>query len=130
MTDPQFQQLNRWLIEVQSILNSQGQIDPDNVVGLPTAYNQVGDNTVDIQTLFAAVQAQSTAINANTANIATNTANIAALAAALAARNQVYNDVVAPNNALGIVGDWYARTDVGNKHIYVKTAVATWTLIV
>jgi len=126
MTDPQFQQLNRWLIEIQSILNSQGQIDPDNIVGLPTTYNQVGDNTVDIQTLFAAVQAQSVAINSNTANIATNTANIAALAA----RNQVYNDVVAPDNALGIVGDWYARTDVGNKHIYVKTAVATWTLIV
>lgn len=128
MTSPDLQQLNRWLIEIQSILNSQGEINPSNVVGLPTTYNQVGNNTIDIQTLFAAVQAQSIAINANAAAISTLQGQVTALQTQVNALNLVYNGTTAPAGALGNIGDWYADTSA--KHIYVKTAVATWTLII
>ena len=120
----QLQPLNRWLLELQNILNTGGTISPDNVDGLVQAYKQIAINVANIAT--------------NTADIATNTANIAANAAAIAAltarvaaleaRNQVYNGIVVPPGALGVVGDWYA--DTAAKHIYVKTAVGVWTVIV
>lgn len=124
LVGPQWEGLNRWLLELTSILTVQGEIDPDAVQGLPTVYNQVGDNSVDIQTLFAAVSAQSATINALSAQVAAFQPQIDALAA----RNQVYNGVTAPDNALGIVGDWYGRVGGGvGARIYIKTAAATWT---
>lgn len=127
-TDPKFQQLNRWLIEIQSILNSQGEIDPGNIVGLPTTYDQVGNNSTDIQTLFGAVQQQNIVINAQSAAITTLQAQVAALQTQVNAIPIARNGVTAPAAGLGNVGDWYADTVA--LHIYVKTAAATWTQIV
>lgn len=87
------QKLNRWLIALQSILNSGGLIEPENVDGLPAVITQVGvntghillntthitANTAAIAANTAAITANTAAIAANAANIATNTANIATL---------------------------------------------------
>lgn len=63
-----------------------------------------------------------------TTNIATTAFTQNAIVAALAAAVTVLNGSGVPANALGIVNDWYA--DTTNKHIYVKTAAAVWTLII
>lgn len=106
----EFQQLNRWLIEIQNILNSGGTISPGQVEGLLALIAQVAVNTANIAT--------------NTANIATNTANIATLFGAVAAinatiliingrltalenRNQILNGGGPPGGATGSDGDLY-----------------------
>lgn len=125
------QQFNRWLLELTSIFNDQGTIDPDQIAELPATIVQVGDNTTSITTLFAQLAITNAHVATNTAAIAANAAAIAALAVrvtALEARNQVRNGVAAPGAGTGSVGDWYADTVA--KHIYVKTAPAVWTLIV
>ena len=127
----QLQPLNRWLLELQNILNTGGTISPDNVDGLVQAYKQIAINVANIATNTADIATNTADIATNTANIAANAAAIAALTArvaALEARNQVYNGIVVPPGALGVVGDWYA--DTAAKHIYVKTAVGVWTVIV
>lgn len=58
----------------------------------------------------------------------TSIATTAFVTAALAAAPTVRNGTTAPAGALGNVNDWYADTVA--KHIYVKTASATWTLII
>ncbi len=129
--DPTF---NRWLLELTSILNANGAIDPGSVAGLLALTLQVSTNTTNIATLQTTVAAQSTLITALQAAVAANTASITALqasVAALSARNQVYNGVGAPAAGLGVVGDWYANVDptVGTKAVYVKTGASTWTRV-
>lgn len=108
------QQLNRWLIEIQSILNAGGDIDPSSIQGLAALFLQV-----------AAMQIQ---VNANTANIATNTANIAtntANIATLTARNQVLNGTGVPGVGLGSDGDLYINNTGGaGTRLYSKIAGA------
>ena len=125
------QKLNRWLLEIQSILNTAGLIDPGNIVGLPATYTQTGNNTVDIAALTGVVNALGAVVAENTVNIAANAANIATNTTnivALQARSQVRNGGIAPAAGLGSIGDWYA--DTTGLHIYVKTGVATWTLVI
>ena len=110
------QPLNRWLIELQSILNSSGLIDPSSVQSLPATIAQVVANTASIGILNGEVAA-------NTASIVTLNGEVATLQA----RNQVLNGTIAPVAGLGVNGDWYA--DTAGLHIYVKVTGA-WTLVV
>lgn len=130
--------LNRWLIDIQGILNNSGQIDPQSVAGLPETEAQVVTNTNNITTLQHTTGSQSgqiaalqTRVTANTNNITTNTNSIATIngqITSLNSRAQVFNGSGVPAGGLGSVNDWYA--DTTNKHIYVKTGTASWTLIV
>ena len=131
------QPLNRWLIELQSILNSSGLIDPSSVQSLPATIAQVAANTADIAantasivTLNGEVAASTASIGVLNGEVAANTASIVTLngeVATLQARNQVLNGTVAPVAGLGVNGDWYA--DTAGLHIYVKVTGA-WTLVV
>lgn len=133
------QSLNRWLLEVQSIFNSQGTIDPIDVEQLPALIIQSAANAAAILVLqgqVAVLQAQvalNTAnIATNTANIATNTADIAALAVrvtALEARNQILNGIGAPGAGTGNNGDLYLNNTGGaGTRLYGKIAGA-WIVI-
>jgi ABC-type transporter Mla subunit MlaD len=133
------QQLNRWLLEIQSILNAQGLIDPASVAGLPaliaevaTFAAQIATLTADIATLTAEVATLTASVTANTANIATNTANIAtntADIATLAARNQIRNGAGAPGAGLGSNGDLYINNTGGaGTHLYGKIG-GTWVAL-
>jgi peptidoglycan hydrolase-like amidase len=128
-----FQQLNRWLLEIQSILNNQGVIEPSNVDGLPALFTQVAalaaqvailaadvaTNTANIATNTANIATNTTEITANTANIATNTANIAALTA----RNQILNGAGAPGGGTGNNGDLYINNaGAPGSYLYGKIA--------
>ena len=131
------QPLNRWLIELQSILNSSGLIDPSSVQSLPATIAQVVANTASIGVLNGEIGVLNGEVAANTASIVTlngevaaNTASIVTLngeVATLQARNQVLNGAIAPVAGLGVDGDWYA--DTGGLHIYVKVAGA-WSLVI
>ena len=124
------QPLNRWLIELQSILNSSGLIDPSSVQSLPATIAQVVANTASIGVLNGEVAANTASIVTLNGEVAANTASIVTLngeVATLQARNQVLNGTVAPVVGQGVNGDWYADT-VG-LHIYVKVAGA-WVLII
>jgi hypothetical protein len=109
------QKLNRWLIELQSILNNQGLIDPNSIPGLPGNYQQTGNNTIDIANLTDIV-------NALGAIVAVNVVDIAALQA----RNSVLSGIIAPVVGLGVDGDWYADTVTGT--VYVKV-LGAWTVV-
>jgi hypothetical protein len=113
------QQLNRWLLEIQSILNSQGLIEPAEVDGLPALFTQVATNTANIAANTAAIAASNIIIAANTAAIATNTANIATLTA----RNQILNGAGAPSAGLGNNGDLYIN-DTGGVGTYLYGKIA------
>jgi len=119
------QQLNRWLLEIQSILNSGGTIDPNNIQGLTALFAQVA-------VLVTEVAANTANIAANTANIATNTASIAANTAAitaLQARNQILNGAGAPIVGLGNNGDLYINNTGGaGTRLYGKIGGA-WVAI-
>lgn len=125
------QAFNRWLLEVISIFNTQGTIDPSQVAGLPALIAQVTQNTADVVTLYSDVNTLNGEVAQNTAAIAALNGLVATLqvqVAALQLRSQVFNGSGAPDNAADTVGDWYA--DMSGLHIYVKTGVATWTMIV
>lgn len=120
------QQLNRWLLEIQSILNDQGLIDPGSVDGLPALFTQVAENTENIATNTANIATNAANIATNTANIATNTANIAtntANIATLTARNQILNGNGAPTGALGNDGDLYIN-DTGGVGTFLYGRIA------
>lgn len=129
------QQLNRWLLEIQSILNNQGTISPSSVDGLPaliaqvavlvtevaTLTAEVAANTANIATLIAEVAANTTDIATNTANIAINAAAIVALQANAAVRN----GAGAPAVGLGNNGDLYINnTGAPGTFLYGKIAGA------
>lgn len=124
------QQLNRWLLEIQNILNSGGTIDPSNVDGLVAAYAQLAALAVqvatlitDVATLTGEVATLTTQVATNTANIATNTANITTLLA----RNQILNGNGAPSVGTGNNGDLYINnTGSAGTFLYGKIGGA-WT---
>ncbi len=122
------QQLNRWLLEIQSILNSQGLIDPAEVEGLPALFTQVVALAGEVATLATEVVTLTAEVVTNTANIATNTAAIAtntANIATLAARNQILNGAGAPGAGLGNNGDLYINnTGAPATYLYGKIAGA------
>ena len=121
----QFQQLNRWLIELQSILNSQGTIDPDQVAGLPALFTQVAGLATQVAALAAEVVTLTAEVATNTTNIATNTANIATLTA----RNQILNGTGAPAAGLGNNDDMYINNagSTPGALLYIKIA-GTWVV--
>jgi hypothetical protein len=131
LTGPQWQAFNRWLLELQSILSNTGGIDPTEVTGLPAVITQVATNTTAIATLGSGQSGQG-------AQIATLDSDVTALQGEIAAINGQITTLEAngvlrsgsgvPAAGLGNVLDWYG--DITNHHIYVKTAVATWTQIV
>lgn len=126
--DPTF---NRWLLELTSILNAQGDINPGTVVGLDVVIASVAANTAAIAALNVTVAGNSADIVALQGDISTINGNITSINAAiltLNARAQVLNGVGAPAAGLGNVNDWYANIGgaVGAR-IYVKTGAATWT---
>lgn len=127
-TDPA---LNRWLIEVASILSAAGGgIDPDQIVGFPELVAEVAaltQDVTDLQTSSENQQTQIGVINTQIGVINTHLSAIDNAITALQARAQVLNGIVAPAAGLGSVSDWYADTVA--KHIYVKTGVATWLQI-
>lgn len=122
------QQLNRWLLEIQSILNSQGLIEPNQIDGLLALFTQVATLatevatlTTEVATLATEVATLTTEVATNTAAIATNTANIATLTA----RNQIRNGAGAPGAGLGNNGDLYINNTGGaGTYIYGKIAGA------
>lgn len=122
---------NRWLLELTSILSDQGGIDPTEVAGLPAVISQVGTNTTDIAALEGQTGGQGAAITALQAEITGIDGEIATIngqITTLETNPVVRNGSGVPNPGLGSVNDWYA--DVTGLHVYVKTAVGTWTLIV
>lgn len=118
------QRLNRWLLEIQSIFNTGGFIDPSQVQGLPETTAQVVQNTTDITTLEGETAGNTTSIDTLNGQIVALQTQITALQS----RSQVLNGIIAPVSGTGNVGDWYADT-VG-LHIYVKTAPTVWTGII
>lgn len=132
LTSRELQPLNRWLLEIQSILNSQGMIDPGNIEGLAVL-------TAQVTALSATVAALSTVVAANTTNIAANTtantANTTAITAnstaitALQARNQIRNGSGVPASGLGNNGDLYLNNTGGaGTRLYGKIGGA-WVAI-
>ena len=121
----QFQQLNRWLIELQSILNSQGTIDPSSVDGLPALFTQVAGLATQVAALAAEVVTLTAEVATNTTNIATNTANIATLTA----RNQILNGTGVPAAGLGNNDDMYIDNagSTPGALLYIKIA-GTWVV--
>lgn len=122
---------NRWLLELTSILNDGGGIDPSQVAGLDDLTDEVDNNTAAIGSIQGQVNALSFQVGTlqlTTNDLVTRMGSAETAIAALQVRNQVFNGAVAPGGSLGVVGDWYSDTVA--KHIYVKTAVATWTQIV
>ena len=121
----QFQQLNRWLIELQSILNSQGTIDPSSVDGLPALFTQVAGLATQVAALAAEVVTLTAEVATNTTDIATNTANIATLTA----RNQILNGTGAPAAGLGNNDDMYINNagSTPGALLYIKIA-GTWVV--
>jgi hypothetical protein len=126
------QQLNRWLLEIQAILNSQGTIDSGNVQGLTALIAQVATLVTEIATLTTEVATNTANIAANTASIATNTANIATNTAAITALQAnaiVRNGAGAPGAGLGSNGDLYINNTGGaGTRLYGKVAGA-WVAI-
>lgn len=129
-TDQNTQMLNRWLLEIASILAAAGGIDPTQIPGFSALQVQVAGNTANITALSGSV-------GGNTANITTLQGQVNALLTvtipainaqltSLGARNQVFSGTVAPV-ALHADGDWYADT-VG-KHVYVQV-LGAWVLII
>lgn len=131
MTDPKFQSLNRWLLDISSILNSQGTIDPGSVDTLPGTTTQVGQNTSDIAANTTQIGTLDTEVVTLSSEITTLTGQITTLNAEVAVLQT--NPVVrrgagAPAGVLGNVGDWYGDVAgaVGAR-VWIKTGVATWT---
>jgi hypothetical protein len=128
----QFQQLNRWLIEFQSILNNEGAIDPTSVAGLIALIAEVTTLTADVATLTTEVATLTTEVATNTTNIATNTTNIATntiAITALQANAVVRNGAGVPASGLGNNGDLYLNNTGGaGTRLYGKIAGA-WVAI-
>ena len=126
--DPTF---NRWLLELTSILEAGGSIDPNSVAGLPQVIAQSAANAAAITVLQGEVGGNTGDITTLQGEVTTIDGEIITIngeLTTLGARAQVLNGVVDPANGLGSVNDWYANTAGAAGHrIFVKTGAATWT---
>lgn len=129
---PQWQQFNRWLLEMTSILSNQGGIDPSEVTGLSTVITQVGTNTTDITELESTQGGQGADITALQADITAINGEISTIngqITSLSARAQVLNGVGVPNAGLGNNGDLFLNNTGGSgTRLYGKIAGA-WVSI-
>lgn len=126
--DPTF---NRWLLELTSILNNDGSIDPSSIDGYAALIAQVAANTAAITSQAGSISTLATAVSAlqfSVAVLGSRMTDAELNIIALQARGEVLNGVGAPGAGLGKVNDWYANIGgaVGAR-LYVKTGVATWT---
>lgn len=130
-TGPQWQSFNRWLLEVTSIFNSQGGIDPSQVTGLQTVIDQVETNTTNIATLTGGQAGQATQIaTLNTEVLAINgeISTIGGEIVTLQGNPVVHSGTADPAGGFGNVRDWFANTAGAAGHrIFIKTAAGTWT---
>ena len=126
-----FQPLNRWLIEIQSILSNSGGIDPDQVNGLAATIALSIQNAADIVALQAQTGSNTNDIAAANAQIATINASIATIngqLTTLGARGELLFGAGAPAAGLGKVNDWYGDTAGGvGARVFIKKAVGVWT---
>ena len=112
----EMQSLNRWLIELQNILNAGGSINPDDVDGLPALIVEVALLSIQVFSLTGQVSALTGQVTTLQGDVTT-----------LQARNQVYNGAGAPAPALGIDGDWYGDpAGAVGARIWIKIA-GVWT---
>lgn len=132
LTTPELQKLNRWLLEIQNILNSGGLIEPSQVDGLPALFSQVVINVTQIAALQvedANLQAQ---ITQNAADIVTLQGLVAVLqgqVTTLLVRNQVLNGGGSPSGLLGNNGDLYLNNGGGvGSFLYGKIS-GTWQVL-
>lgn len=128
-TGPEWQQFNRWLLEIQSILSNEGGISPDEVTGLPALFTQVATNTTDIVTLEGTTGGQGSDIatlQAQVANIdGVEIPAINGQLTTLGSRSQVFNGTGAPAVGLGTDNDWYYnRTGAAGNRLFIKLAGA------
>lgn len=115
--DAENQRLNRWLLELTSILNSAGEVDPGSVAGLAALVIAVAAQGVTIAANAAAITALQTLTTAQGGAIT-----------ALQGRPQVRNGVGIPAGGLGAVGDWYGDvTAAPGARVFIKTSVGVWT---
>ena len=124
--------LNRWYLELTSVLASSGGVDPNAIPGLSAAIAQTALNT-------AAIAVLQTGGSGNTAAIAALQSQVLglnfALAAAnssittLSARNQILNGAGVPGAGLGNNGDSYLNNTGGaGTRLYGKITGA-WVAI-
>lgn len=118
--DPTF---NRWLIELTSILNDNGDLNPDNIPGLATLSAEV----TALGATVASQTSQLTTLNNQVAFLIASVVGLSSSVTTLEARSQVFNGSGDPSGGLGNVGDWYANTSGGAGHrIFIKTSVSAW----
>lgn len=126
----QLQQLNRWLLEIQAILNNAGTVDPGQVDGLPEVIAESAQNTADIAALQVSVGDATASIALLSAQILTIQNDITTIngqLTTLGARAQVFNGTGAPAAGLGSDDDWYYnRTGAAGNRLFIKLA-GTWT---
>jgi hypothetical protein len=127
--DPAF---NRWLLELTSILNASGGIDPSSVTGLPAVEAQVTTNTANIATLQGTTGGQGSAITTLQGQVTTINGEIVTIngqLTTLGARNQVLNGAGVPAAGLGNNGDLFLNNTGGaGTRLYGKIAGA-WVSI-
>ena len=135
LAGPEWEDFNRWLLELTNILDATGGVDPTQIPGYSALQSQVATNTQNITTnslnitsLANGQGTQGTSIASLQNRMTAAEGNITTLQA----RNQVFNGALGgtgtPPTGTGVVGDWYANTN-GNAgfRIFIKTASATWT---
>ena len=131
LTGPQYAGFNRWLLELTSILQATGGIDPNSVAGLAEVIAQSAANAAAIVVLQALTASQGADISTLQGDVTTLQGDVVTINSALTtlgARAQLFNGSGAPAGALGNINDQY--TDITNKHIYTKIGATAWLLIV
>jgi hypothetical protein len=128
LTGPEYEGLNRWLLELTSLLNDAGGIDPGSVAGLSAVIEQSAANSLEILALQASTGDQSGAITVLQNEVAALTTSIATINSSittLGARAQVFNGIAAPGAGLGVDNDWfYNRVGAVGFRLYIKVAGA------
>ena len=124
--------LNRWFIELTSILSAGGDIDPNSIAGLTTAYAQIATNTTNISNLQGTTGGQAgdiAVLQGQVAALTTSLATLSGTVTSLAARNQILNGAGAPGAGLGNNGDLFINNIGGaGTRLYGKIGGA-WVAI-
>jgi len=130
LTSTELQALNRWLLEIQSILSNAGNIDPSSVAGLPEVIAESAQNTTDIADLTTTVSNLSLNVDNILVQIAGINAQITTIngqLTTLGARGELLFGAGAPAAGLGKVNDWYGDTaGAAGARVWIKKAVGTW----
>lgn len=101
----QFPELNRWFVEIQSILSNNGGIDPDQLNGLEQGFAEIENQIVDLQRSISILQ-----LGLQTTN------------------QRLRNSPTLLADSIGVDGDWLAVTATGARGVYVKVA-SVWVKV-